>query len=80
MVKPKDWLAENFAREARDALKADYDALPAISRNIRAMNAEEFQQLTFQFLYYRYYNYELDAPFLPQFLANLEKLKELTGG
>ena len=44
------------------------------------MNAEEFQQLTFQFLYYRYYNYELDAPFLPQFLANLEKLKELTGG
>lgn len=80
VVKPKDWLAENFAREARDALKADYDALPAISRNIRAMNAEEFQQLTFQFLYYRYYNYELDAPFLPQFLANLEKLKELTGG
>lgn len=80
VVKPKDWLVENFAREARDALKADYYALPAISRNIRAMNAEEFQQLTFQFLYYRYYNYELDAPFLPQFLANLEKLKELTGG
>lgn len=33
-----------------------------------------------RFLYYRYYNYDLDKPFLPQFLTNLEKLKELTGG
>lgn len=44
------------------------------------MGAEKFQQMMFQFLYYRYYNYELDEPFLPQFFANLEKLKELTGG
>lgn len=76
----KDWLSENFTQEARKALRADYDVIPLLSRNLRAMSAEEFQHLLFQFLYYRYYNYELDAPFLPQFLANLEKLKELTGG
>ena len=40
----------------------------------------EVSNLAFQFIYYRYYNYELDAPFLPQFLANLDKLKRLTGG
>lgn len=80
VVTLRDWLSENFTREARDALKADYAVIPLLGRNIRAMGAEEFQSLLFQFLYYRYFNYELDEPFLPQFLANLEKLKELTGG
>ena len=51
-----------------------------IGQNIRAMGAEEFQSMLFRFLYFRYYNYELDKPFLPQFLSNLEQLKELTGG
>lgn len=78
MVKPKEWLSENFTREARDALKADYNALPAINRNIQAMETEGFQRLMFQFLYYRYFNYELGEPFLPQFRSNLEKLKTLT--
>lgn len=76
----KDWLSENFTREAKEVLKTDYAVIPLLGRNIRAIGEEKFQGLLFQFLYYRYYNYELDAPFLPQFLANLEKLKELTGG
>lgn len=80
MVTVKNWLSENFVRETKEALKADYDALPILSRNILAMGEEEFQSQLFQFLYYRYYNYELDKPFLPQFLSNLEQLKKLTGG
>ena len=80
MVTVKNWLSENFVRETKEALKADYDALPILGRNILAMGEEEFQSQLFQFLYYRYYNYELDKPFLPQFLSNLEQLKKLTGG
>ena len=80
MVTVKHWLSENFTREARDALKADYDIVPVLGQNIRAMGEKEFQRMLFQFLYYRYYNYELDEPFLPQFLANLEQLRKLTGG
>lgn len=80
MVTVKNWLSENFVRETKEALKADYDALPILSRNILAMGEEEFQSQLFQFLYYRYYNYELDKPFSPQFLSNLEQLKKLTGG
>jgi len=80
MVTVKNWLSENFVRETKEALNADYDALPILSRNILAMGEEEFQSQLFQFLYYRYYNYELDKPFLPQFLSNLEQLKKLTGG
>lgn len=79
MVRVNDWLSENFSREAKAVLKADYEALPSIGQNIRAIGEEQFQQLIFQFMFYRYYNYELDKPFQPQFLSNLEKLKELTG-
>ena len=80
MVTVKHWLSENFTREAKDGMKADYDVIPILGENVRAMSTEEFQHLLFQFLYYRYYNYELDQPFLPQFLSNLEQLKKLTGG
>lgn len=79
MVRVKDWLSHNFSREAKAVLKADYEALPSIGQNIRAIGEEPFQRLMFQFMFYRYYNYELDKPFQPQFLSNLEKLKELTG-
>lgn len=80
IVTTKDWLSQNFSKEARDVLKADYDALPTIGQNIRAMSKEQFEKKLFKFLFFRYYNYELDEPFLPQFLSNLEKLKKLTGG
>lgn len=76
----KDWLSQNFSKEARAVVKADYDALPAIGQNIRDMGLDEFKRLAFRFIYYRYYNYELDEPFLPQFLSNLEKLKDITRG
>ena len=54
--------------------------MPSIGQNIRAMGEEQFKKRLFQFLFYRYYNYELDESFLPQFRYNLEKLKKLTGG
>lgn len=80
LIKVKDWLSQNFSAEAKATLKADYDAIPIIGQNIRAMSEEKFQSLLFRFLYYRYYNYELDEPFLPQFRSNLEALCKLTGG
>ena len=44
------------------------------------MGVEKFRGQLFLFLYYRYYNYDLDQPFLPQFRSNLEQLRKLTGG
>lgn len=80
MVKVKDWLSRNFTKEDKYALKADYDVIPILSRNVLTMSEKEFQPLLFQFLYYRYYNYDLDRPFLPQFYSNLDQLRKLTGG
>lgn len=74
----KDWFYQNFSRDARAFLKEDYDALPVLARNVHAMGKRRFQGMLFQFLFYRYYNYDLDQPFLPQFRANTEELKKLT--
>lgn len=42
------------------------------------MGERRLKGLMFQFLFYRYYNYDLDKPFLPQFHANTKELKRLT--
>ena len=34
----------------------------------------ELTQFLFRLLYYRYYNYELDQPFLPQYQENQRQL------
>mgnify|MGYP007123090427 CR=1 FL=1 len=80
MITVKNWLLETFVRETKEVLKANYDALPVLGRNIQAMGVEKFKGQLFRFLYYRYYNYDLDQPFLIQFRSNLEQLRKLTGG
>lgn len=76
-VQVKDWFRQNFSKEARAFLRAEYDAAPAIGQAIRRLGEEQFQKMLFCFLYYRYYNYDLDQPFLPQFQRNLAELKML---
>lgn len=78
IVAVKDWLSRNFPQDARQFVKADYEILSALGRNIRAMGETRFKGILFQFLFYRYYNYDLEQPFLPQFLSNSETLKKLT--
>lgn len=80
LVKVKDWLSQNFTREDKDVLKADYEVVPVLGRSLRAMSEKELQSLLLRFLYYRYYNYDLDQPFLTQFRSNLEQLIKLMGG
>jgi len=78
MVTVKDWLSQNFSRDARQFVKADYEVLPILGRDIRTMGEARFKEILFQFLFYRYYNYDLEKPFLPQFISNTEKLKKMT--
>lgn len=76
-VQVKDWFWQNFSKEARAFLRTEYDAAPAIGQAIRRLGKERFQEMLFQFLYYRYYNYDLDQPFLLQFRRNLAELETL---
>ena len=51
---------------------------------MRAIPPEVCEQLLFQILYYRYYNFDLEQPFFPQYQRNprqlLEKLREIQQG
>ena len=76
-VRTGTWISENFSREEREYLKEDYALLPMIGKAAKRMGEERFKEILFQFLYYRYFNYDLDKPFLPQYYRNTQALTEL---
>ena len=41
------------------------------------MSTDGRKENLFQILYYRYYNYDLDQPFMPQYKENTEELKRI---
>ena len=75
-ISVKDWLYVNFPRNDRAFLRADFDGVAVLGRLLRGMEQDAQRRTLFLFLLFRYYDYDLDQPFLPQFLSNLESLKQ----
>lgn len=48
--------------------------LPELGMLLRKLGPDGRRQFLFRLLYYRYYNYELDQPFLPQYQENQRQL------
>lgn len=71
----KDWMYQNFSREDREFLTAESDTLLELGRLLKAMSTDGRKENLFQILYYRYYNYDLDQPFMPQYKENTDELK-----
>lgn len=71
----KDWLYENFTKESRAFWTAEGNILPVLGCLLSSLDAGELQANLFQILHYRYYNYDLDQPFIPQYIINMEVLK-----
>ena len=76
-VQVKDWLRENFTRENREFWAAEGDILPILGRLLSSLDAGELRASLFQILHYRYYNYDLDKPFMLQYKANMAALEQL---
>ena len=68
---------QNFSREDREFLTAESDTLLELGRLLKAMSTDGRKENLFQILYYRYYNYDLDQPFMPQYKENTEELKRI---
>ncbi len=66
----------SFLRFPEKNLKADFDGLAVIGRILRVMEKDRRKETLFPLLLYHYYDYDLEKPFLPQFLSNLETLKQ----
>ena len=69
-----------FPRVEKEYLKQEYAAITEIGKRMRSISPELCKQMTFQVLFYRYYNFDLDQPFLEQYAQNtrllLEKLRQ----
>lgn len=73
----KDWMYQNFKREDREFLTAESTTLLELGRLLRALSPEQLEENLLQILYYRYYNYDLDQPFMPQYEKNTEEPKRI---
>ena len=70
----KDWLYRNFSREDKEFLKQQYQAIPEIGRLMRRIPEGMHQAAVFKVLFYHYYHFDLDQPFLPQYEQNNRSL------
>lgn len=83
-VSVNDWMYQNFKREDKEFVKREYDSTREIGRCLRQLGSSQLRQTLFPIMFYRYCNYDLDKPFLPQYDRNLvhltKKLRELLNG
>lgn len=70
----KDWLNYNFSKERRGIMTAEANRLPVLGHLLHGMGGAGVRDCLPQLLHYRYYNYNLDEPFLPQYNSNMTAL------
>lgn len=69
-VSVKDWMRQNFTRDAREFVEADAAALTELGRLLRELGPKGQRDCLFQLLYYHYYNFDLNRPFMEQYQTN----------
>lgn len=75
MVRTKDWLRENFKQEYQDFVRAEYEAIKKISWLMRKIPEALQPRAIVALLFARYYNFDLDCSFLPQYSENMKQLE-----
>lgn len=73
----KDWLQENFTQESWEFWTSEGNILPILGALLRNLDSDGVRANLFYILHYRYYNYDLDQPFLPQYTKNMAALKHI---
>ena len=73
-VSVKDWLYNNFKCEDKDYVKREFEIATELGKLMRAIDPAMLQGVVFRVLYYRYYNFDLDQPFQPQYERNNRQL------
>ena len=74
MVETRNWMKQNFPQESRAFLQAEYAKVKPISRLLRSIPEPRKTEALLHFHRFRYSEFDLDQPFLPQFQRNQEKL------
>lgn len=73
-VRTKDWLRENFKREDQEYVVAEYMAVTELGRLMKKVSEHDQPSAIVAMLFARYYDFDLDAPFMPQYHRNMKRL------
>ena len=71
-----DWMDTNFDVEARDFIEHDYhmaETLGKLYKKLRNKGVDE-DKILYLILFFKYFNFDVDRPFMPQFFNNNEQL------
>ena len=72
--KVKNWFYRNMSEDVREFYRYDFGMAPTINGLLKAVPDHHKEEALLLFHRYRYSDYDLGKPFLPQFRANTEKL------
>lgn len=73
-IKVKNWFYRNMSEDMREFYRYDFDSASGINKLLEAVPEEKKDVAMLLFHQYRYSDFDLDSPFMPQFKANTEKL------
>lgn len=79
VVETRKWMKKYFQREARAFMQADFADTVPIARLLRSIPEHGKNEALFHFHRLRYSEYNLDRPFLEQFLQNQKQLLIILG-
>lgn len=74
-MRTKDWLRENFKQEDQEFVRAEYETIAKLGRLINRVPEHSETGAIAALLFARYYNFDLDLPFMPQFRSNMDLLE-----
>lgn len=72
----EDWMWEKFNKEDRAYIMAEYRAVAELGRLMRRIQEEDRKRALYLVILYRYYEFDLEQSFLPQYISNTEQLKQ----
>lgn len=73
-VRVKDWFYENFSKEDREFVKRESKTIPLIGKWISNLEGEALHAADKAICLLRYFLYDVEEPFLPQYERNTESL------
>ncbi len=80
VIETKAWMKKNFPKEDRAFMQADYAKVRTIAQLLKTIPDTRKTESMFQFQRLLYSEYDLDKPFLEQFLRNQDKLIAILTG
>lgn len=73
-VSVNDWLYNNFKRDDREFVKLEFQHAAEIGKVLRRLPGSIKEKAIFPLMYFRYYNYDLQEPFMQQYELNHRQL------